>query len=139
MSAPLAPPDAVLRELLQARPVIALVGASIRPERPSHGVMAELLRWGYDVVPVHPTYPEVLGRKCYPDLASIPGKVELVDVFRRAEATPDVARAAVAKGARVLWLQLGVVNGEARRIARAAGLVVVMDRCVAVEHRRLIG
>ena len=139
MHEPLAPPDEVLRELLASRPVIALVGASIRPLRPSHGVMAHLLAAGYEVIPVHPTNREVLGRKCYPDLESIPGKVDLVDVFRRAEATPDVARAAVAKKARVLWLQLGIVSWEAHRIASSAGLMVVMDHCLAVEHDRLIG
>jgi predicted CoA-binding protein len=139
MPEPLAPSDEVLRELLASRPVIALVGASIRPHRPSHGVMASLLAAGYDVIPVHPDNREVLGRKCYPDLASIPGKVDLVDVFRRAEATPEVARAAVAKQARVLWLQLGIVSWEAHRIASAAGLMVVMDHCLAVEHDRLIG
>jgi predicted CoA-binding protein len=139
MPEPHAPSDEVLRELLRSRPVIALVGASIRPQRPSHGVMASLLASGYDVIPVHPTNREVLGRKCYPDLESIPGNVDLVDVFRRAEATPEVARAAVAKQALVLWLQLGIVSWEAHRIASAAGLVVVMDRCLAVEHDRLIG
>ena len=139
MSEPLAPPDVVLRELLRSRPVIALVGASIRPERPSHSVMATLLEAGYYVIPVHPTNREVLGRKCFPSLESIPMPVDLVDVFRRAEATPEVARAAVAKGARVLWLQRGVVSWEAHRIATEAGLIVVMDHCLAVEHHRLIG
>ena len=139
MSEPLAPPDAVLRDVLRSRPVIALVGASVRRDRPSHGVMADLLAAGYDVIPVHPMNREVLGRTCYPDLASIPGRVDLVDVFRRAESTPEVARAAVAKGARVLWLQLGVVSWESHRIASAGGLIVVMDRCLAVEHHRLMG
>lgn len=139
MTESVAPPDQVLRDLLASRPVIALVGASIRSGRPSHTVMAHLLAAGYDVIPVHPSNPEVLGRKCYPDLESIPGKVDLVDVFRRAEATPDVARAAVAKQARVLWLQLGIVSWEAHRIASSAGLTVIMNHCLAVEHDRLIG
>ena len=134
-----APPDPVLRALLEARPVVALVGASIHPGRPSHQVMEALLEQGYDVIPVHPVYPAVLGRRTYPDLASIPRRVELVDVFRRPEATPEVARQAVAVGARILWLQVGVVSEEARRIAGAAGLVVVIDRCLNVEHERLVG
>src|SRR5205085_2101947 len=113
MTGPLAPPDDVLRALLAARPRIALVGASNRPERPSHGVMRELLDARYDVVPVNPALDQVLGRRCHPDLAAIPGRIDLVDVFRRAEATPDIARQAVEIGARVLWLQLGVVNEEA--------------------------
>lgn len=130
--------DEILRDFLRARPVIAIVGASNRPSRPSHGVMAELLEAGYEVIPVHPTHASVHGLATYPDLASIPGRVDLVDVFRRSEYTPDVARQTVAKGARMLWLQLGVVNEEARRIAEAGGLMVVMDRCLSVEHRRLI-
>ena len=135
----LAPPDDVIRALLLARPTIAVVGASARPERPSHGVMESMLAAGYRMIPVHPAHPRVLGIDTYPDLAAIPEAVEVVDVFRRAEATPDVARQAVAKGAKVLWLQLGVVNWEAHRIARDAGLTVVMDRCIWIEHLRLIG
>jgi predicted CoA-binding protein len=134
----LAPPDPVLRAILAARPVIAVVGASSRPERPSHGVMRQMLDAGYEVHPVNPNEREVHGIRSWPDLASAP-RVDLVDVFRRAEATPQIARDAVAAGARVLWLQLGVVNQEAGRIAREAGLIVVMDRCLWVEHERLIG
>jgi predicted CoA-binding protein len=134
-----APSDPVLKALLEQRPVVAIVGASIHPERPSHQIMAGLIEQGYDVIPVHPEYLEVLGRRAYPDLAAIPRHVELVDVFRRADATPGIARQAVAAGAGVLWLQTGVINAEAGRIAAAAGLVVVMDRCLEVEHHRLIG
>jgi predicted CoA-binding protein len=131
--------DEALRAFLESRPVIAVVGASRKPERPSHQVMGDLIAAGYDVIPVHPAHAEVHGRKVYRDLASIPGRVDLVDVFRRSEYTPDVARQAVAKGARMLWLQVGVVNEEARRIAEAGGLQVVMDRCLAVDHFRLLG
>jgi uncharacterized protein len=131
--------DDTLRDFLRARPVIAVVGASRKPARPSHQVMGELLAAGYEVIPVHPAHAEVHGRKAYPDLASIPGRVDLVDVFRRSEYTPDVARQAVAKGARMLWLQVGVVSEEARRIAEQGGLMVVMDRCLAVDHFRLLG
>ena len=133
------PSDAELRALLLDRPVIALVGASVRPTRPSHEVMAALLEEGYDVIPVNPNEREVLGRVCYPSLRELPRPVDLVDVFRRAEETPPIAREAVAIGARTLWLQLGVVNEEAARIARSAGLTLVMDRCLIVEHRRLVG
>ena len=135
----LAPPDSVLRAMLERRPRVALVGASIRPERPSYQVMAGLLDQGYDVVPVHPTYPDVLGRAAFKDLGAIDGRIDVVDVFRRPDATPEIARQAVAIGAAVLWLQLGVINHEARRIAEQGGLVVVMDRCLEVEHHRLIG
>jgi hypothetical protein len=136
---PAPPDDPTLSHLLAARPVIALVGASPRPERPSHRVMRGLLDFGHDVIPVNPMAREVLGERCYPDLRSIPRRVGLVDVFRRSEATPEIARAAVAVGARTLWLQLGVVSDEAAAIAREAGLLVVMDRCLMVEHERLIG
>jgi uncharacterized protein len=131
------PSDGILRDLLAARPVIALVGASSRPERPSHTVMRQLLEWGYPVVPVNPNERAVLGRTCYPDLHSVPPRIGLVDVFRRSEATVPIARAAVEVGARALWLQVGVINEEAAGVARAAGLIVVMDRCTAIEHERL--
>jgi uncharacterized protein len=136
---PCAPPDRELMELLERRPVVAVVGASSRVDRPSHTVMRGLMEQGYTVVPVNPNESSVLGQTCYPDLYAVPRRVELVDVFRRPESTPDIARAAAEVGARTLWLQLGVVNEEAAAIARAAGLVVVMDRCTIVEHDRLIG
>jgi predicted CoA-binding protein len=100
--------------------------------------MRQLLEAGYEVHPVNPNEREVLGIRAWPDLRSAP-KVDLVDVFRRPEATPPIAADAVAVGARVLWLQLGVINQDAGRIAREGGLVVVMDRCLWVEHERLIG
>jgi uncharacterized protein len=136
---PNAPPDHEVKALLERRPVIAMVGASSRPDRPSHSVMESLLEQGYTVIPVNPNEATVLGETCYPDLRAIPRRVELVDVFRRPEYTPDLAHAAAEVGARALWLQIGVVNQEAAAIARAAGLVVVMDRCTKVEHERLIG
>lgn len=136
---PHAPPDDELEALLERRPVIALVGASSRPDRPSHSVMEYLMEQGYPVIPVNPNEAVVLGQSCYPDLRVVPRRVDLVDVFRRAEYTPDIARAAAEVGARALWLQIGVVNQEAAAIARAAGLIVVMDRCTRVEHERLIG
>ena len=133
------PPDAELRALLDERPVIALIGASSRSERPSNEVMAALLEQGYEILPVNPNEPKVLGQRCYPSLLELPKRVDLVDVFRRAGETPPIARDAVAIGARALWLQLGVVNEDAWRTAREGGLMVVMDRCLIVEHRRLIG
>jgi predicted CoA-binding protein len=119
---------------------IAMVGASPHPDRPSHGVMRQLLDAGYDVVPVNPTVESVLGRTSYPtleDAVAATGPFDMVDVFRRPEFTPAIARSAVAAGAKSLWLQLGVVNWEAAQIARDGGLDVVMDRCTAIEHRRL--
>ena len=117
---------------------IAVVGASPDPWRPSQGVMRTLMAAGYDCVPVNPNASEVLGVRCWPTLeeaVSATGPVDLVDVFRRAKHTPDVARSAVVVRARVLWLQLGVVSWEAAAIAHEAGLGVVMDRCTAIELR----
>ena len=119
---------------------IAMVGASPDPGRPSHGVMRQLLDAGYDVVPINPAVESVLGHPAYATLEvafAATGAFDVVDVFRRPEHTPDIARSAVAIGARALWLQLGVVNWEAAQIAHDAGLAVVMDRCTAIEHRRL--
>jgi uncharacterized protein len=125
--------------LAQAR-TIALVGASPRPERPSHGVMRYLLAQGYHVVPVRPgDCDSVLGVPCVTSLAEIDEPIDLVDVFRRAEFCPDVARAAVAAGAKALWLQLGIVSPEARRIASEGGLDYVEDECTAIVHRGIRG
>lgn len=134
--------DAAIRDLLLSRPRIAMVGASNNPDRPSSGVFRALRRAGYDVVPIHPVETEVDGVTCYPSVGvavAATGPVDIVDVFRQAEACPAHAREAVAVGARCLWLQLGIVNREAGRIAIAGGLSVVMDRCTIVEHNRLIG
>ncbi|MGI8999504.1 MAG: CoA-binding protein [Candidatus Limnocylindria bacterium] len=117
-----------------------MVGASANPARPSHGVMSYLMSHGYEVVPINPNVDEVLGERAYATLeeaVAATGPFDLVDVFRRPEHTPDIARSAAATGAGALWLQLGVVNGDAAQIAHDAGLVVVMDRCTAIEHRRI--
>jgi hypothetical protein len=134
--------DAGVRELLRARPRIAVIGASADPGRPVFGVMRTLRRAGYDVVPVSPGVEEIEGLRCYPTLVDAvreTGRVDIVDVFRRPEACAVHAREAVEVGARCLWLQLGIANAEAGRIANEAGLSVVMDRCIAIEHRRLVG
>ena len=134
--------DAGVRELLRSRPRIAVIGASADPGRPAFGVMRTLRRAGYDVVPVSPGVEEIEGLRCYPTLADAvraTGRVDIVDVFRRPEACVAHAREAVEVGARCLWLQLGIANAEAGRIAHEAGLSVVMDRCIAIEHRRLAG
>ena len=136
---PILEADAAI-ELLRHVRRIAVVGASPDPGRPSHGVMRYLQHHGYDCVPVNPLAREVLGVRSYRSLeeaATETGPFDLVDVFRRPEHAPAIARSAVAIDARVLWLQLGVVSGEAARIAHAAGLAVVMDRCTAMDLRRL--
>ena len=124
------PPDDDLRRLLTGARRIAMVGASSKPDRPSNGVMRILLGAGFDVIPVSPKEQEVLGRRAYPSLEAIPGPVDIVDVFRRAEETPSVADEAVRIGAKALWLQLGISSDEAAARAAAGGLTVVMDRCI---------
>ena len=128
-----------LRHILGDTRTLAIVGLSADWFRPSNFAAKYMQEHGYRVIPVNPRYSEILGEKCYPDLASIPEPVDLVDVFRRPEQCPDIARQAVAIGARHLWLQIGVVSEEARQIAEAAGLNVVMDRCVKIEYARLFG
>lgn len=128
-----------LRRVLSECRTIALVGLSDKPHRPSYFVGKYLVDHGYEVVPVNPRLDEVLSRRAYPDLDSIPMPVDMVDCFRRPEEMPELAEAAVAIGARVLWMQLGVVSEAAREIAEAAGLVVVMNRCTKIEHARLFG
>ncbi len=128
-----------LRRILTQARSIAVVGLSAHWYRPSHFVAKYLQDHGYRVIPVNPAYPEVLGERCYPDLASIPGAIDIVDCFRKPQDILPIARAAVAKGAKVLWMQLGIRNEEAARIAQDAGLDVVMERCVKIEHARIMG
>jgi hypothetical protein len=128
-----------LRRILGTCRTLAVVGLSANWYRPSYFAAKYMLDHGYKVIPVNPAYPEVLGQKCYPSLRDIPVKVDLVDCFRKSEEIPAIAEEAIAIGARVLWMQLGVVNEAARTRARAAGLDVVMDRCVKIEHARLFG
>ena len=125
--------DDVIRRILQDCRSIAVVGLSADPSRPSHGVAKYMREHGYRIIPVNPRYPEILGEKCYPDLKSIPEPVDLVDVFRKAADCVPVAEEAVAIGAKVLWLQLGVVNEPAAERALRAGLAVVMNRCPHIE------
>ena len=131
--------DAQIKKILEDAKTIAVVGLASSPLRPSYGVSAYMQQQGYRIIPVNPTHAEVLGEKCYPDLASIPGSVDLVDCFRHAEDMPPIARAAVAKGAKALWMQIGIRSDEATRIALAGGLDVVANRCVKIEHARIMG
>jgi len=119
---------------------IAMVGLSSNPFRPSHFAAIYLLAEGYDVIPVNPRETEVLGRKCYASLSAIPAPpVEIVDIFRDPAAVPDIVEEAIAVGAKVIWMQLGVVHEEAAERAQRAGLEVVMDRCMKIEHARFFG
>ncbi|MGB7730261.1 MAG: CoA-binding protein [Candidatus Acidiferrum sp.] len=125
-----------VRELLRDSKSIAVVGLSSDVRRPSYEVASYLKGVGYTIIPVNPNETEVLGEKAYARLEDVPGRIDIVDVFRRAEFLPEIAEAAVAVKAKVLWMQLGIVNADAAERARAGGLVVVEDSCLFVEDRR---
>ena len=125
-------------ELLKTSRTIAVVGLSNKRFRPSHGVAEYMQRNGYRIIPVNPFVQAVLGEKCYPDLDSIPDRVDIVDIFRRAEFVPEIVEAAIRIGARAVWMQEGVVHEDAAKLARSTGLTVVMDRCILKEHRRMV-
>ncbi|MBB1226838.1 CoA-binding protein [Pantoea pleuroti] len=131
--------DQTIREVLTRTQRIALVGASDCPERPSYGVMKYLLDQGYEVIPVSPKLAgkTLLGQQGYASLADVPGKIDMVDVFRNSEAAWGVAQEAIAVGAKTLWLQLGVINEQAAVLAQDAGMTVIMDRCPKIEIPRL--
>lgn len=126
-----------LQRIFKQTKVIAVVGLSDDPAKPSFMVAKYLLDHGFRVVPVNPRCCEILGETCYPDLASIPFPVDMVDVFRKPDDCPPIAQAAVVIGAKVLWLQLGIVSEASAQIAQAGGLSVVMDKCLKIEHARL--
>ena len=136
---PLVDDIAGLRRILAQARTIAVVGLSANWYRPSYFAAKYMQDHGYRVIPVNPNYSEVLGQTCYPDVRSIPGDVDIVDCFRKPGEMVPLAREAVAKGAAVLWMQLGIHNDEAAAIADAAGLDVVQDRCVKIEHARILG
>ncbi len=126
-----------IEKILSEAKTIAVVGLSPKPDRPSFGVASYLQRQGYRIIPVNPTVDRVLGETSYPDLLSVPERIDVVDVFRRPEEVPPVVDQAIRVGARAVWMQEGVVNEAAAARAEAAGLEVVMDRCILKEHRRL--
>ena len=130
--------DEQLKQLLTSAKTIAVVGASTDLMRDSNHIMQYLMQSGYRVIPVNPKYETVLGQRCFPDVQSIAQPVDIVDVFRRSDAVPGIVEDALAAGARFLWLQLGVVNPAAERHAEEGGMAVVEDRCIAIEHRRLM-
>ena len=128
-------PDEI-QDLLERSKRVAVVGLSSDPSRASNGVAAYLLSQGFEIVPVNPKETEALGFQAYPDLGSIPGKIDIVDVFRRSEFAPEIARQAIAIGAKAIWFQEGVISVEAFELAKEAGLIVVMGRCMLKEHVR---
>lgn len=132
------PPDAEILALLQRVKTVAVVGLSPNPGRPSHRIGRRLQEWGYRVVPVRPAVDAVLGEKAYARLGDVPERVDLVDVFRSADEIGPVVDECIALGLPAIWIQEGIVNEPAARRARAAGLFVVMDRCISTERRRLV-
>ncbi len=128
------PSDQDLKQLLTRAKTIAMVGASSKPDRSSHGIMRKLQQVGYHVIPVNPHETEVLGERAYASLAEVRDRIDIVDVFRRAEYTPSIADEAVKAGAKALWLQEGIANEEAAARATAGGLTVVMDACIGTMH-----
>ena len=128
-----------LRRILDSHTTVAVVGMSNKVYRPSYFVGKYLLDHGYTMIPVNPTFDEVLGQKSYASLADIPVPVGIVDCFRRPEEMVSVAEQAIAMNAKVLWMQLSVVNHDARKMAEDAGLEVIMDRCTKIEHARIFG
>lgn len=128
------PGDEELRALLTDASTIAMVGASSNPERESNGIMRQLQKKGYKVIPVNPRETEVLGERAYASLSDIPVKVDIVDVFRKPEDTPPIADEAIKIGAKAIWLQEGISNEETATRARGGGILAVMDACIAATH-----
>ena len=126
-----------IRAILKKYHTVAVVGLSDNPQRASHQVARYLQTQGYRIIPVNPQCQEVLGEKCYPSLKEVPEPVEVVDIFRKGEAIPAIVEEAIAAGAKVIWMQLGLESPEAAARARAAGLQVVMNRCMKIEHANL--
>jgi predicted CoA-binding protein len=126
-----------ISEILHSARTIAVVGLSHKRYRPSYGVSEYMQKAGYRIIPVNPRETEVLGERAYPDLESVPESIDIVDIFRRPEFVPDIVEAAIRKGAKVIWMQEGVIHEAAARRAEEAGLAVVMDRCILKDHRRL--
>ncbi len=131
--------DAEVRQILALSRVIAIVGMSDKPERDSYMVARYMINQGYTVIPVNPNVEEILGQKCYSDLCSIPVKVDIVDIFRKPEAIPAIVDDAIKIGASTVWMQLGLAHNASADKARAAGLNVVMSKCIKVEHHKLLG
>ena len=130
-------PEAIRRVLIGSK-TIAVVGCSPKPDRDSHQIAKWLIEKGYDVIPVNPAAPEILGRKCYPDVKSLPKRPDIVNVFRASEAVPPIADEAIAAKTDCLWLQSGIVHDDAARKASDAGLYVIQDRCIRTLHTVLV-
>ena len=127
-----------IRKVLRESKTIAVVGLSPKPNRPSHQVASYLMKVGYTIIPVNPGQDTILGQTCYPNLRDIPTPVDMVDIFRRQEEVVPIVNDAISIGARCIWMQQGIINGEAAEKAEAAGLTVIMDRCTKIDHMNLL-
>jgi len=128
---------AQIAEMLRTAKIIAVVGLSPKPDRPSHSVSAYMKDQGYTIIPVNPGHDEILGEKAYKSLLDVPGPIDIVNIFRDPSAVPEIVDQAIAKKAKAIWMQEGIVHNEAAEKARAARMVVVMNRCIYKEHARL--
>jgi uncharacterized protein len=129
--------SAEIAEMLRTAKVIAVIGLSPKPERPSHSVSAYMQAQGYKIIPVNPGQTEIMGEKCYTSLLDVPDAVDIVDIFREPGAVPEIVDQAIAKKAKAVWMQEGIIHNEAAGKARAAGLKVVMNKCIYKEHVKL--
>lgn len=125
-----------IRAILQNNTTIAVVGLSPKPQRPSNQVALYMLSAGYRIIPVNPGQREILGEVCYPDLESVPERIDIVNIFRRSDQVMPVVREAITKNAKVIWMQEGIINEPAARLAEENGLTVIMDRCIKVDHQQ---
>ena len=132
------PPLQQIKAILQDNTTIAVVGLSPRPERPSHQVAQYMLSAGYQVIPVNPGHSEILGQVCYPDLCSVPEHIDIVNIFRRSDQVLPVVQDAITQKSKVIWMQEGIVNEAAARLAEDHGLTVIMDRCIKVDHQQYL-
>ena len=125
-----------IQDVLKNNTTIAVVGLSPKPERPSNQVAQYMLTTGYQIIPVNPGHRQILKQPCYPDLLSVPGNIDIVNIFRRSEQVLPVVQDAITKKAKVIWMQKGIVNEEAAKLAKENGLLVIMDRCIKVDHQQ---
>jgi len=128
-----------IRSILTENKVIAVVGLSPKPSRPSNRVAGYMKQAGYRIIPVNPGQNEILGEKCYPDLSAVPAEIDIVNIFRRADQVEPVILDAIAIKAKIVWMQLGIINEKAAQMAENKGLTVIMDRCISVDHQNFIG
>ena len=132
------PPLQQIQEILKNNTTIAVVGLSPKPERPSNQVAQYMLETGYQIIPVNPGHHQILNQTCYPDLLSVPGNIDIVNIFRRSDQVMPIVQDAITKKAKVVWMQEGIVNEEAAKLARDQGLFVIMDRCIKIDHKQFV-